>query len=209
MHSGVTRWIGTESLLVNGLRWRIEPRRIPCAYWIPSLAQRCIVNWLGSVVMLRYQCTLNGVVQASTFLRHAHELDEYTFQMVTKIILSFEDCYCVENAGVYPWKLSVETLVVYSAAFLHIHWVRIFSNINLIFQRKFTPDVLHFKCRHSIFIIALFCGNHIMNSQWTSSIYRQVYNIRRTLVGNNIVDHSDVVGASPAGAAPTTFSFST
>ena len=40
-------------------------------------------------------------------------------------------------------------------------------------------------------------------------IYRQVSNIRRTLVGNEIVDHSDVVGASPVGAAPTTSSFST
>ena len=39
--------------------------------------------------------------------------------------------------------------------------------------------------------------------------YRQVSNIRRTLVGNQIVDHSDVVGASPVGAAPTTSSFST
>ena len=39
--------------------------------------------------------------------------------------------------------------------------------------------------------------------------YRQVSNIRRTLVGNRIVDHSDVVGASPVGAAPTTSSFST
>ena len=29
------------------------------------------------------------------------------------------------------------------------------------------------------------------------------------LVGNKIVDHSDVVGASPVGAAPTTSSFST
>ena len=38
---------------------------------------------------------------------------------------------------------------------------------------------------------------------------RQVSNIRRTLVGNYIVDHSDVVGASPVGAAPTTSSFST
>ena len=35
-------------------------------------------------------------------------------------------------------------------------------------------------------------------------VYRQVSNIRRALVGNNIVDHSDVVGASPVGAAPTT-----
>ena len=40
-------------------------------------------------------------------------------------------------------------------------------------------------------------------------IYRQVSNVRRTSVGNKIVDHSDVVGASPVGAAPTTSSFST
>ena len=40
-------------------------------------------------------------------------------------------------------------------------------------------------------------------------IYHKVSNISRTLVGNNIVDHSDVVGASPVGAAPTTSSFST
>ena len=39
--------------------------------------------------------------------------------------------------------------------------------------------------------------------------YGQVSNIRRTLVGNNIVDHSDLVGASPVGAAPTTSSLST
>ena len=39
--------------------------------------------------------------------------------------------------------------------------------------------------------------------------YRKVSNIRRTLVGNEIVDHSDVIGASPVGAAPTTSSFST
>ena len=41
------------------------------------------------------------------------------------------------------------------------------------------------------------------------SNYRQVSNIRHTLVGNEIVDHSDVVGASPVGPAPTTSSFST
>ena len=39
-------------------------------------------------------------------------------------------------------------------------------------------------------------------------VYRKVSNIRYTLVGNKIVDHSDVVGASPVGAAPTTSSFS-
>ena len=40
----------------------------------------------------------------------------------------------------------------------------------------------------------------------SKSYYRQVSNIRRTL-GKQIVDHSDIVGASPVGAAPTTSSF--
>ena len=39
--------------------------------------------------------------------------------------------------------------------------------------------------------------------------YRQVSNKRRTLVRNKLVDHSDVVGASPVGAAPTSSSWST
>ena len=39
--------------------------------------------------------------------------------------------------------------------------------------------------------------------------YRQNSNIRHTIVGNKIVDHSEVVGASPVGAAPITSSFST
>ena len=39
--------------------------------------------------------------------------------------------------------------------------------------------------------------------------YCQTSNIRRTLVGNEIYDYSDVVGGSPVGAAPTTSSFST
>ena len=39
--------------------------------------------------------------------------------------------------------------------------------------------------------------------------YRHVCNISRTLAGNKIVDHSDVIVASPVGAAPTTSSFST
>ena len=34
--------------------------------------------------------------------------------------------------------------------------------------------------------------------------YRKISTIRRTLVDYKIVDHSDVVGASPVGAAPTT-----
>ena len=39
--------------------------------------------------------------------------------------------------------------------------------------------------------------------------YHQTSNISHTLVGNKLVDHLDVVGASPVGAAPTTSSFLT
>ena len=38
-------------------------------------------------------------------------------------------------------------------------------------------------------------------------IYCQTSVISHTLVHNKIVDHLDVVGASPVGTAPTTFSF--
>ena len=37
--------------------------------------------------------------------------------------------------------------------------------------------------------------------------YRQTSNMRRTLVGKEIHDHSDAVGALPIGAAPITSSF--
>ena len=52
--------------------------------------------------------------------------------------------------------------------------------------------------------------SHVRLDDWNIfQIYRKVSNIRWTfLVGNNIVDHSDVVGASLV-AAPTTYSFST
>ena len=52
----------------------------------------------------------------------------------------------------------------------------------------------------------------IVKSKWDDVLelnYRQTSNSSHTLVGNKIVDHSDEVGASPLGAAPTTSSFST
>ena len=57
----------------------------------------------------------------------------------------------------------------------------------------------------------LFQCMHDDGGQWVNSLdsYRKTSNVSRTLVGNKIVDHSDVVGASPGGTAPTTSSFST
>ena len=49
----------------------------------------------------------------------------------------------------------------------------------------------------------------MLTSWWPGDVHNQTSDISRTLVGNNIVDHSDVVGASPVCAAPTSSSFST
>ena len=46
-------------------------------------------------------------------------------------------------------------------------------------------------------------------SFWRLDLYRHTSNIRRIMVGIKIADHSDVIGASSVGAAPTTSSFST
>ena len=50
--------------------------------------------------------------------------------------------------------------------------------------------------------------SHSMSDKPPIWYYRKTSNISRTLVCNKIVDNSDVVGASPVGAAPTTSSFS-
>ena len=62
-------------------------------------------------------------------------------------------------------------------------------------------------------IINKLCGpltvcNFANTDQWINT-YRKTSIISHTLVGNKIVDNSDVVGASPVGVAPTTSSFST
>ena len=44
---------------------------------------------------------------------------------------------------------------------------------------------------------------------FVNEVYRNTSNIGRTWEGNQIVDHSDVVGASPVGAASTISWFST
>ena len=89
---------------------------------------------------------------------------------------------------VKPWSLRA----IKSPASFDISWSRLMKYRTAILQ-------------------ALLGGiNHII--QWLCYLkleYRQTSNIRRTLVGCKIVDHSGVVGASPVGAAPTTSSLST
>ena len=59
-------------------------------------------------------------------------------------------------------------------------------------------------------VIVVLFDDLVLSISSTGAInYRQVSNISHTVVGNKIVDHLDVIGASPDCAAPTTSSFST
>ena len=61
----------------------------------------------------------------------------------------------------------------------------------------------------SLYICVFYIRNSHNGLHITIWLYRKISNISRILVVNEIVDHSDVVEASPVGAAPTTSSFST
>ena len=66
--------------------------------------------------------------------------------------------------------------------------------------------------RHGVLLSIITTDIHVYAHDKHHAIndtYRKTSHISRTLVGNKIVDNSDVVGASPVGAAPTIFSFST
>ena len=78
---------------------------------------------------------------------------------------------------------------------------RIVKNITVIITKHQSFQIdLSTICHELRLILGLGLGN---------PRYRETSNISRTLVGNKIVDNSDVVGASPVGAAPTTSSFLT
>ena len=87
------------------------------------------------------------------------------------------------------------------------------GSVSLSTQYHFTMETQVIKtCDHGI------CSNNILsivfrliiqNRAGSVGANRKISNVRCTLVGYKIVDHSDVVGTSPVGAAPTTSSFST
>ena len=82
-----------------------------------------------------------------------------------------------------------------SAVMILIMWAkRVLVFINYTINNMATDDVVMQVASSSVAMV---------------SIYRKTSNIRRTLLGNEIVNRSIVVGAAPAGAAPTTPPFST
>ena len=83
------------------------------------------------------------------------------------------------------------------------------SSVSVVYMLVFSSMTLNncylFEIDSSVIIRLLLNKSQKKDHLW----YHKISNIRRTLTCNKLVDHSDVVGASPVGAAPTTSSFST
>ena len=99
---------------------------------------------------------------------------------------------------------------IYLLKVFGLSWNSTFNN-GIFFVSNFREhDIAVLVYNTEIVASELYRGHHSSHSWRIITInYRQTSNIKRTLVGNEIVNHSDVIGASPLGAAPTTYSFST
>ena len=126
--------------------------------------------------------------------------------------------------NVWTWGIKTKHIktMILSNAFLE--WYFYFCLIVrwIVFRRQYRQDVIINVEKCSSFVLSLKIvltlnidfSNKVMwlftvEPSGSQIIYRKTSNIRRTLARNKIVDHSDVVGALPVGAAPTTSSFST
>ena len=118
-----------------------------------------------------------------------------TFLMISVISVKWMDC-CAGNR----YHLWHNFNQVHSIFAIFMASVKILNGLKWIVLKLMssnTQDSIYFSKRMNI------------RHHWICAYYRQIPNIKHTWVGNKIVDHSDVVGASPVGAAPTTSSFST
>ena len=116
-----------------------------------------------------------------------------------------------------PWYNCCLYVLNGNKMFLNWNWIEL--NIDSMFfspvpsqgplvvaHREVPCDDGGLECRNIVLYWQVNIAQLLSPTKWS---YRKISNIRRTSAGNTIADHSDVVGASPVGAAPTTSSFST
>ena len=107
-----------------------------------------------------------------------------------------------QNKYLYIYTIIQDVRVQDVGWFIYSHFF-VLSSWNLFFQSKINV-------RQSLLKPVFWHGNRLYGLCLSfPTDYCQTSNISHTWVGDEIVDHSDVVGASPVGAAPTTSSFST
>ena len=121
------------------------------------------------------------------------------------ILISFLSPYI---PGLLLWYLSNRMFVLLTVNVICKVMIKL-TCANQIIWGKYRSIVVLYRHRCQYKSWCLYSPGAARSHQICSAIlyyvvHRQTYNISHTLVGNKIVDHSDVVGASPVGAAPTT-----
>ena len=136
-------------------------------------------------------------------------------------IIALADLYWYNiacNVDSCVWCCDIITYATFASMYmLACSWYHLASILTLCDLRVLFKIWFKIRCRYADNIWErIFAIYHIFSLRWmakqmvsSKSTYRKTPNISRTLVGNIIDDNSDVVGASPVGAAPTTSSFST
>ena len=141
-------------------------------------------------------------------LAWCHQVITWTNVLISEVLWhSLKGIHLIHRkCSTHLLLISVWKLMVNELSNIMVDWIMLKRGSTVIlFMRLYHQiDGLVQKRRYSIaiaLVLHLSCTNPM--------IYHQVSNIRCTLVGSWIVDHSDVVGASPVSAAPTTSSLST
>ena len=181
--------INNISALVQIMAWR-RPGNKPLSEPIMvSLLHICItqplwLKWLPEIIHNMHQWTGTSLVQVMTWHLFG------TKPLPEPIMAYFE---------LDSWR---HISVKFESEFYHFHSRKCIRKCHLLNLQAFCPRGVELtKLAHNT-------HNHIEYIKRFFT-YCQTSDIKCTLVGYKIVDHSDVVGASPVGTAPSTSSFST
>ena len=146
-------------------------------------------------------------------------ITRYSYNATYFIVLSLETCWVGCGINVYCFQgLADVGKLLFNNILQYRYDYQIWIQYIYISLFKYMQTFYEFReHRHVVYLISRFRQRLLVSIEQMSCTktnlchfnYRKTSNIRRTLLGNKIVDHSDVVGASPVGAAPTTSSFLT
>ena len=144
-------------------------------------------------------------------MKHGDFLSFFVGDFLSHLYYSFELIQCINQINTW-WFIApniefhVTSEVRKSAKFSYVFCINILVYITLCGLGSLLLTSFSFEVWEWISnFISRFTGHVVICPHWES--YRQASNISCIFVGNKIVDHSDVVGAAPVGAAPTTSSF--
>ena len=154
------------------------------------------------LVRLQWPVRLIGLSQPAALASRSHlaTVPQPASSILEPIMLGAHYLYAIPSLlGLSMDSIDAKNLDSY-------HRINLCRTRFIFINIKISSYVLSFVNMMVAQVIEILCSGR----KWPVYLaYRKTSNISRTLVGDKIVDNSDVVVASPVGAAPTTSSFST